>query len=246
MTLEHFNLPRQDWYDIVSTDEKTGEIRGRIYKDRLIENFNAIETKLNEITKLQPYNTKYPDISKFIYSDVTLSSDTNKVVNLKSFIDILGLKNTPLVVQFGDKRLVRLTYYDNNYKLKNISNIDLSTISNTKPFVIGDIENQTITVSGDITEISGKIILGKWNGTTIDSCLDNYSVPLDIYTMLFKSMTPFTIQIFPSDFVTRGGNQFAFYDDTKNNILVSFKGTDSIDYILTVTDYGTKYNKERD
>lgn len=246
MTLEHFNLPRPDWYDVVSTDEKTGEIRGRIYKDRLIENFNAIETKLNEIAKLQPYNTKYPDISKFIYSDVTLSSDTNKVVNLKSFIDILGLKNTPLVVQFGDKRLVRLTYYDNNYKLKNISNIDLSTISNTKPFVIGDIENQTITVSGDITEISGKVILGKWNGKTIDSCLDNYSVPLDIYTMLFKSMTPFTKQFFPSDFITRGGNKFAYYDDSKNNILISFKGTVGIDYSLIVTDYGTKYNKEKD
>ena len=246
MTLEHFNLPRQDWYDVVSTDEKTGQIRGRIYKDRLIENFNAIEAKLNEITKLQPYNTKYPDTSKFIYSDVTLDSETNKVVNLKSFIDILGLKNTPLVVQFRDKRLVRLTYYDSNYKLKNISNIDLSTISNTNPFVIADIENQTITVSGDITEISGKVILGKWNSTTIDSCLDNYSVPLDIYTMLFKSMTPFTKQVFPSDFVTRGGNQFAFYDDTKNNILVSFKGTGSIDNSLIVTDYGTKYNKEKD
>lgn len=122
----------------------------------------------------------------------------------------------------------------------------MSTISNTKPFVIADIENQTITVSGDITEISGKVILGKWNGSTIDSCLDNYSVPLDIYTMLFKSMTPFTKQIFPSDFITRGGNKFAFYDDTKNNVLVSCLGTNSIDYIITVTDYGTKYNKEKD
>lgn len=246
MTLEHFNLPRQDWYDVVSTDEKTGEIRGRIYKDRLIENFNAIETKLNEIIKLQPYNTKYPDTSKFIYSDVTLDSETNKVVNLKSFIDIMGLKNTPLVVQFGNKKLTRLSYYDNEYKLKNVSNVDLSTISNTKPFVIADIENQTITVSGDLAEIAGKIILGKWNGETIDSCLDNYTVPLDIYTMLFKSMTPFTKRVMPSDFVTRGGNQFAFYDDTKNNILVSFKGTDTVRNGLTVTDYGTKYNKEKD
>lgn len=246
MTLEHFNLPRQDWYDVVSTDEKTGEIRGRIYKDRLIENFNAIENKLNEIIKLQPYNTKYPDTSKFIYSDVTLDSDTNKVVNLKSFIDIMGLKNTPLVVQFGDKKLSRLSYYDNDYKLKNISNIDLSDISNTKPFVIADIENQDITVSGDLTEISGKVILGKWNGETIDSCLDNYAAPLDIYTMLFKSMTPFTKRVSSSDFITRGGNQFAFYDDSKNNILVSFKGTGTIYNGLTVTDYGTKYNKEKD
>lgn len=246
MTLEHFNLPRQDWYDVISTDEKTGEIRGRIYKDRLIENFNAIENKLNEIIKLQPYNTKYPDTSKFIYSDVTLSSDTNKVVNLKSFIDIMGLKNTPLVVQFGDKRLVRLSYYDNDYKLRNISNVDLSTISNTKPFVIADIENQTITVSGDLAEISGKVILGKWNGSIIEGCLDNYVASLDIYTMLFKSMTPFTKQVFPSDFITRGGNQFAFYDDSKNNILISFRGTGTIYNSLTVTDYGTKYNKEKD
>ena len=237
MTLEHFNLPRQDWYDVVSTDEKTGEIRGRIYKDRLIENFNAIETKLNEITKLQPYNTKYPDISKFIYSDVTLSSDTNKVVNLKSFIDILGLKNTPLVVQFGDKRLVRLTYYDNNYKLKNISNIDLSTISNTKPFVIGDIENQTITVSGDITEISGKVILGKWNGTTIDSCLGVPAVNLDANIVQILSSKPYTTKIATG---LTDVNVF-YYSSTRNNIM-GLLG--SMDIAGTVSDYTTAYNRE--
>lgn len=237
MTLEHFNLPRQDWYDVVSTDEKTGEIRGRIYKDRLIENFNAIETKLNEITKLRPYNTKYPDISKFIYSDVTLSSDTNKVVNLKSFIDILGLKNTPLVVQFGDKRLVRLTYYDNNYKLKNISNIDLSTISNTKPFVIGDIENQTITVSGDITEISGKVILGKWNGTTIDSCLGVPAVNLDANIVQILSSRPYTTKIATG---LTDVNVF-YYSSTRNNIMGLLGRKDIAG---TVSDYTTAYNRE--
>lgn len=237
MTLEHFNLPRQDWYDVVSTDEKTGEIRGRIYKDRLIENFNAIETKLNEITKLQPYNTKYPDISKFIYSDVTLSSDTNKVVNLKSFIDILGLKNTPLVVQFGDKRLVRLAYYDNNYKLKNISNIDLSTISNTKPFVIGDIENQTITVSGDITEISGKVILGKWNGTTIDSCLGVPAVNLDANIVQILSSKPYTTKIATG---LTDVNVF-YYSSTRNNIMGLLGRKDIAG---TVSDYTTAYNRE--
>ena len=237
MTLEHFNLPRQDWYDVVSTDEKTGEIRGRIYKDRLIENFNAIETKLNEITKLQPYNTKYPDISKFIYSDVTLSSDTNKVVNLKSFIDILGLKNTPLVVQFGDKRLVRLAYYDNNYKLKNISNIDLSTISYTKPFVIGDIENQTITVSGDITEISGKVILGKWNGTTIDSCLGVPAVNLDANIVQILSSRPYTTKIATG---LTDVNVF-YYSSTRNNIMGLLGRKDIAG---TVSDYTTAYNRE--
>ena len=237
MTLEHFNLPRQDWYDVVSTDEKTGEIRGRIYKDRLIENFNAIETKLNEITKLQPYNTRYPDISKFIYSDVTLSSDTNKVVNLKSFIDILGLKNTPLVVQFGDKRLVRLAYYDNNYKLKNISNIDLSTISNTKPFVIGDIENQTITVSGDITEISGKVILGKWNGTTIDSCLGVPAVNLDANIVQILSSKPYTTKIATG---LTDVNVF-YYSSTRNNIMGLLGRKDIAG---TVSDYTTAYNRE--
>ena len=237
MTLEHFNLPRQDWYDVVSTDEKTGEIRGRIYKDRLIENFNAIETKLNEITKLQPYNTKYPDISRFIYSDVTLSSDTNKVVNLKSFIDILGLKNTPLVVQFGDKRLVRLTYYDNNYKLKNISNIDLSTISNTKPFVIGDIENQTITVSGDITEISGKVILGKWNGTTIDSCLGVPAVNLDANIVQILSSKPYTTKI-----ATGLTDVNVFYYSSARNNIMGLLGRKDI--AGTVSDYTTAYNRE--
>lgn len=248
MTLEHFNLPRQDWYDVISTDEKTGEIRGRIYKDRLIENFNAIENKLNEITRLQPYNTKYPDTSKFIYSDVTLDSDTNKVVNLKSFIDILGLKNTPLAVQFGEKRLIRLSYYDDNYKLRNINNVDLSNISNSKPFVIVDIPNQTVSASGDISEITGKTILGKWNGSTIDSCFDSYVANLNIYKMLMRSMLPYTVVTSKADIDNapkQSNYSIIYYDRNKNNIL-GFVNKDACNGPLTITDYGTKYNKDAD
>ncbi len=237
MTLEHFNLPRQDWYDVISTDEKTGEIRGRIYKDRLIENFNAIENKLNEIIKLQPYNTKYPDTSKFIYSDVTLDSDTNKVVNLKSFIDIMGLKNTPLAVQFGDKKLARLSYYDNDYKLKNISNINLSDISSTKPFVIADIENQTITVSGDLTEISGKVILGKYNGESIDACLDTPVVNLDAYIMQIISSKVYTTSIATG----LTDVNVIYYSSTRNNVMGLRNRSDISG---TISDYTGAYNKE--
>ena len=51
--IEPLTLPRPDWYDQVSVDETTGEIIGRIYKDALIENFNAIEEKLNYLGTLE-------------------------------------------------------------------------------------------------------------------------------------------------------------------------------------------------
>ena len=96
MTLEHFKLPRDDWYDTVSTDPETGEIIGRLYKEALIENFNAIEAKLNELSGLTAYETQVPDFSNYNYEDVTLDSPNNKVVNLQSFLKIMNLIGVPI------------------------------------------------------------------------------------------------------------------------------------------------------
>ena len=51
--VEELVLPRPDWYDA----------EGRIYKDALIENFNAIEDKLLELTRLDAFSVQPPDLS---------------------------------------------------------------------------------------------------------------------------------------------------------------------------------------
>ena len=55
--IDLFALPRPDWYDQ----------EGRIYKDALIENFNALEEKLIEISKLDAFDTQMPDIANMEY-----------------------------------------------------------------------------------------------------------------------------------------------------------------------------------
>lgn len=231
MTLEHFELPRDDWYDTVSTDEKTGQVRGRIYKDRLIENFNAIESKLNELTNLQPYNTKYPDTSKYVYSDTTLNSDTNKVVNLKSFIDIMHLKNVPLAVEFDGTILRRLTYYSDEYKPVVIANIQIEDVSTDKPFIVASVGDQTIVATADVTEIADGVILGKFNGETIDSCYSEPYTYLDVEEVQINSSKPFTKTI--------SGDGYTYYEGSSNIMAYTENYSGGI-----ISDYTQAYNKE--
>ena len=64
--IDNFSLPRNDWVDK----------EGRIYKDALIENFNAIEAKLQELQSLNVFEVTLPDASDIqIDEDVTLDSD---------------------------------------------------------------------------------------------------------------------------------------------------------------------------
>ena len=122
MALDKFKLPRDDWYDTVSTDKETGEIIGRIYKEALIENFNALESKFNELSSLTAYKTQIPDFATYDYEDVTLDSESNKVVNLKSFLTIMDLVGVPLDISFSGKICKKISYYDNNMKLHTITN----------------------------------------------------------------------------------------------------------------------------
>ena len=108
MALDKFKLPRDDWYDTVSTDQQTGEIIGRIYKEALIENFNALESKFNELSSLTAHETQIPDFATYDYEDVTLDSESNKVVNLKSFLTIMDLIGVPLDISFSEKFVRRL------------------------------------------------------------------------------------------------------------------------------------------
>ena len=160
MTLEHFKLPRDDWYDTVSTDPETGEIVGRLYKEALIENFNAIEAKLNELSGLTAYETQVPDFSNYNYEDVTLDSPNNKVVNLQSFLKIMNLIGVPIECRFTGKLCNKVTYYDKNMRYHTIVNQKLDDLGvDGKVYIILDSSNDTVSAVSDITDLTNKFLL---------------------------------------------------------------------------------------
>lgn len=138
--IEELELPRPDWYDT----------EGRINKDALIENFNAIEAKLIELANVSPFEISGPDFSTFNYDDTTLESPDNKAVNLRSLINILNIKGFPIVCNFSGTVLKKLQYYNNDYRLVTISNVNLSELgTNNRIFVYLDYSEDIVYISSD-------------------------------------------------------------------------------------------------
>lgn len=107
MAIDRFELPRDDWYD---SD-------GRVYKDALIENFNAIEEKLNGLQNLSPIDVQELDWDTVSIADTTLLSDENKVVNIKSLANIMKFDdNMPVAIEIDGKKIVKLIYYHDGLK----------------------------------------------------------------------------------------------------------------------------------
>lgn len=111
--IDNFELPRTDWYDS----------KGRINKDALIENFNAVEAKCAELNELDVANAVKVNTDEVDYEDVTLDSDDRKVVNLNSFLNIMQLREFPFYVEFNGTKLVKLMYYDLNGNLTTLENV---------------------------------------------------------------------------------------------------------------------------
>ena len=162
--LDEFELPRPDWYDS----------KGRIYKDRLIENFNAIEERLILISKLDSPLSEIPDVSGVIYPDVALDSSDDSIVNLKSLIDIMQLKGYPIELRFeGDNKVKYLGYYDNNYTYKTITDKKLENVSNTNKYIVFNYENGTVFANSSIS--GGKLIAVYDNGKLLGINTDTYA-----------------------------------------------------------------------
>ena len=158
--IERLVLPRPDWYDEA----------GRINKDALIANFNAIEAKLNELARVSAFDISAPDFSTFNYDDTTLASDDNKIVNLKSFIDIMHLKGMPLVCDWDDKVLTKLQYYNDSYSLVTISDADLSELgSNNKIWVYLDYSDDLVYISADGTNPNNDILIACYDNGIVHS-----------------------------------------------------------------------------
>lgn len=158
--LERLVLPRLDWHDS----------EGRINKDALIENFNAIEDKINELAAISAFDITAPDFSTFSYDDVTLESPDNKIVNLKSFVDIMKLKGFPIVCTWDDKVLKKLQYYNDNYQLVTITNTDISALgTNGQIWVYLDYSEDMVYISADGSNPNNDILLACYDDGIVHS-----------------------------------------------------------------------------
>lgn len=104
MALDKFDIPRKDWFDK----------DGRIYKDALIENFNAIEEELISLQELTPFVVNEIDWQSVEIPDTTLESDDNSLINLRSLISMLGLDTFPAICEISGVTINLLMWYYNN------------------------------------------------------------------------------------------------------------------------------------
>lgn len=161
--IDPFELPYPNWYDA----------EGRIYKDVLIKNFNAIEEKINEIAAIDISSIATPDISSVVYPDVTLTSTDSdeQILNLRSFLDICDLINFPLVVKTnGNLRVTRVEYWGSDYAYHTITTG--CTPDESNPFVYLNYDNNTLIKSNAAQApedcelvavlVEGKLILNKF------------------------------------------------------------------------------------
>ena len=173
--IDNFSLPRNDWVDE----------EGRIYKDALIENFNAIEAKLQELQSLNVFEVTLPDASDIqIDEDVTLDSDDDKVVNLRSFLAITKLNNYPVECSFSGTKLTKLGWWNNN-TYKTITNTE-TNCSTTNKFIYFDPNNSTITATSNISPAANKILIGVYSGSQILGINSNNYLGVNLLQALSK------------------------------------------------------------
>lgn len=158
MAIEPFVLPRLDWHDE----------EGRIYKDALIENFNAIEAKLTELGQLDAFDNPLPDISTLSLEDVTLEDDDNKIVNLRSFITIFNLVNYPIELTFSGTKIKKISYWNSSYSYVTRTNISTNLTAENK-YLFYNFTTNSVRVDDESTIQTGETLLGVYiNGRVIN------------------------------------------------------------------------------
>ena len=181
MTIDNFSLPVPQWYD----NEK------RIYKDRLIENFNAIEAKLLEISKLDAFRVEPPDFSTIDIPNVTLDSPDDSIINLRSLL-VLLTGNTlayPLSCEFEGTLLKQVSFFsfpDYRYVIKT----DIETNANaTNRYVFMDFTTGNISVSSDPARPENGRLIGVFCKDRVIGIYDDTFIGINILELLAKMKT---------------------------------------------------------
>lgn len=177
MAEERFQLPRLDWHDA----------EGRIYKDALIENFNAIEEKILYLQEHLTVKIEEPDWTEIHIPtiDNIEEAEDNQVLNLKSFVDALNIKNFPLKCEFNGKTCVKLTYFNDSYNLITLTNQLVSNVSSDLPLVY--LNPSTRSLYATNTNVEGDLLIGVYTNGNIYAINDTLKMcDIDLLSILYK------------------------------------------------------------
>lgn len=233
--IEPFVLPRTDWYDTISTDPETGEIKGRIYKDALIENFNAIENKLNELSALDAFEIALPDFSEISYDDVSLASDDNKVVNLKSFLNIVKCYNYPVDLRFSGTTCTYVRFWTYPECSFIVRDDEQNTgASSTKKYIYLNITNGNVTASSSATTPENNIFIGMYvDSQIVTSSSPTYTNINLLWALSKMKFSPKTVQNINTSkdararhVINNGGSICGFFDVDRYTPTLTFMPVD--------------------
>lgn len=221
--IENFTLPRTDWVDE----------QGRIYKDALIDNLNAIEAKLQEIQELDIFEITVPDASDIQVPDCNLSSPDDTVVNLKSFLEIVDVEDYPIECSFNGTKLVKLTWWHNNHYNRK-GNVETNA-NNGNKFVSFNPSTGVVSTSSTVPE--GSVLIGMFTGNQIRGINSNKMVGIS----LLKALADMSIETFEKS--KPRNNQISNYTNSGRSIgwAQTQKKGSSINVILR--DTGREYKE---
>lgn len=177
--IQPMNQIPEDWHDE----------EGRVFKNKLIDGFNTIETKINEIAALDVDNFTIPDISTTVYPDVSLS-DTGKddcVLNLRSFLSIVELIGFPLnIVTDGNIKITKVEYWGSDYKYHILRNIENIVPDSTNKFIYLDYENNEIIKSDSSTTPTSCSLIGYLANNKLYTMNSPFECPIDMLSVICK------------------------------------------------------------
>lgn len=202
--VEKLKLPRPDWFDA----------EGRIYKDALIENFNAIEDKLLELSRVDAFSVQPPDINDIVYPDIEdlSTADDRSIINLKSFLNLTGLMGYPLECVFSGTVAKKISFYNSAYKYFTIS--DKETNANaTNPYIYLNWVNNTVAASNTTITPTNSCLIGVYEGGIVKSVNDKDSISINpLFYLSRMSKEPHYIR---TDRGTR--DKYSCYDGIGSN-----------------------------
>lgn len=136
--IPHFNVDNIQWHDD----------QGHIFKDKLIEVFDAIEDRINFVSSYKFGDTEKIDISSVVYPDVSsvdIEEGNNKIINFKSFANIMDLVNFPLeIITDGNVKVLSVKYINSDYDLIEVKPENGITATTEYPYIFLDTETNEI------------------------------------------------------------------------------------------------------
>lgn len=180
MTFDYPEWFDQNWYDPNT---------GRVYKDVLIKNFNAIEEEINKILAVDINDITIPDIGEVEYPDVSLSDEDadSQILNLRSYLNIVQIINYPLVVKTdGNTLITQVEYWGDDLTYHILKNTDEVIPNSSYPYIYLDYGNGAIIRSSSYTTPSDCILIGIFRDGKLYTRDSKYSMKVDTLSLICK------------------------------------------------------------